>query len=51
MASSRIVSQFGPRLKWHEAKEILTKLIPWFTSKRGWKYAMTVFFGRIYFCL
>ncbi|MGY6522606.1 MAG: adenosine kinase [Mongoliitalea sp.] len=28
MASSRIVSQFGPRLKWHEAKEILTKLNP-----------------------
>jgi hypothetical protein len=29
MASSRIVSQFGPRLKWHEAKEILTRLKPW----------------------
>src|SRR5690554_587330 len=28
MASSRIVSQFGPRLKWHEAKEILAKLNP-----------------------
>jgi sugar/nucleoside kinase (ribokinase family) len=28
MASSRIVSQFGPRLKWHEAKEILTRLKP-----------------------
>jgi sugar/nucleoside kinase (ribokinase family) len=28
MASSRIVSQFGPRLKWHEAKEILLKLNP-----------------------
>lgn len=28
MASSRVVSQFGPRLKWHEAKEILTKLNP-----------------------
>ncbi|UJP66612.1 adenosine kinase [Mongoliitalea daihaiensis] len=28
MASSRIVSQFGPRLKWHEAKEILTRLNP-----------------------
>ena len=26
MASSRIVSQFGPRLKWHEAKEILNRL-------------------------
>jgi sugar/nucleoside kinase (ribokinase family) len=28
MASSKIVSQFGPRLKWHEAKEILGRLIP-----------------------
>jgi len=28
MASSKIVSQFGPRLKWHEAKEILAKLNP-----------------------
>lgn len=28
MASSKIVSQFGPRLKWHEAKEILGKLHP-----------------------
>ncbi|MCU0400514.1 MAG: adenosine kinase [Algoriphagus sp.] len=28
MASSRIVSQFGPRLKWHEAKEILSRLNP-----------------------
>lgn len=28
MASSRIVSQFGPRLKWHEAKEILNRLHP-----------------------
>ncbi|MFD2200583.1 adenosine kinase [Shivajiella indica] len=28
MASSRIVSQFGPRLKWHEAKEILGRLTP-----------------------
>ncbi len=28
MASSRIVSQFGPRLKWHEAKEILARLNP-----------------------
>lgn len=28
MASSKIVSQFGPRLKWHEAKEILGKLNP-----------------------
>jgi sugar/nucleoside kinase (ribokinase family) len=28
MASSQIVSQFGPRLKWHEAKEILTRLHP-----------------------
>lgn len=26
MASSKIVSQFGPRLKWHEAKEILGRL-------------------------
>lgn len=28
MASSKIVSQFGPRLKWHEAKEVLARLIP-----------------------
>lgn len=28
MASSKVVSQFGPRLKWHEAKEILAKLNP-----------------------
>jgi sugar/nucleoside kinase (ribokinase family) len=28
MASSRIVSQFGPRLKWHEAKDILARLNP-----------------------
>ncbi|WP_297338452.1 adenosine kinase [Algoriphagus sp.] len=28
MASSKIVSQFGPRLQWHEAKEILAKLNP-----------------------
>lgn len=28
MASSKIVSQFGPRLKWHEAKEILSRLNP-----------------------
>ncbi|ERM84992.1 sugar kinase [Rhodonellum psychrophilum GCM71 = DSM 17998] len=28
MASSKIVSQFGPRLKWHEAKEVLTRLTP-----------------------
>jgi sugar/nucleoside kinase (ribokinase family) len=28
MASSRVVSQFGPRLKWHEAKEILARLNP-----------------------
>lgn len=28
MASSKIVSQFGPRLQWHEAKEILTRLNP-----------------------
>jgi len=28
MASSKIVSQFGPRLKWHEAKEILGRLSP-----------------------
>ncbi|WP_026955770.1 adenosine kinase [Algoriphagus vanfongensis] len=28
MASSRIVSQFGPRLQWHEAKEILARLNP-----------------------
>lgn len=28
MASSKIVSQFGPRLLWHEAKEILNRLNP-----------------------
>lgn len=28
MASSKIVSQFGPRLKWHQAKEILGRLHP-----------------------
>ncbi len=28
MASSKIVSQFGPRLKWHEAKDILARLNP-----------------------
>jgi sugar/nucleoside kinase (ribokinase family) len=28
MASSKIVSQFGPRLQWHEAKDILGKLNP-----------------------
>lgn len=28
MASSKVVSQFGPRLKWHEAKEILARLNP-----------------------
>lgn len=28
MASSKIVSQFGPRLKWHEAREILARLHP-----------------------
>jgi len=28
MASSKVVSQFGPRLKWHEAKEILGRLNP-----------------------
>jgi len=28
MASSKIVSQFGPRLQWHEAKDILTRLNP-----------------------
>ncbi|REG82814.1 adenosine kinase [Algoriphagus antarcticus] len=28
MASSKIVSQFGPRLQWHEAKDILSKLNP-----------------------
>ncbi|MBD8488275.1 adenosine kinase [Echinicola sp. CAU 1574] len=28
LASSRIVSQFGPRLEWHEAKEVLEKLKP-----------------------
>jgi len=26
MASSKIVSQFGPRLQWHEAKDILARL-------------------------
>ena len=28
MASSKIVAQFGPRLQWHEAKDILAKLNP-----------------------
>lgn len=28
MASSQIVSQFGPRLQWHQAKDILAKLNP-----------------------
>ncbi len=28
MASSKIVSQFGPRLEWHEAKSILARLNP-----------------------
>ena len=28
MASSKIVGQFGPRLQWHEAKDILAKLNP-----------------------
>lgn len=28
MASSKIVNQFGPRLQWHEAKEILNRLNP-----------------------
>jgi sugar/nucleoside kinase (ribokinase family) len=28
MASSKIVSQFGPRLQWHETKEILGRLNP-----------------------
>ncbi|MBB6325880.1 sugar/nucleoside kinase (ribokinase family) [Algoriphagus iocasae] len=28
MASSKIVSQFGPRLEWHQAKEILNRLNP-----------------------
>lgn len=28
MASSKVVNQFGPRLKWHEAKEILNRLHP-----------------------
>ncbi|EAZ81198.1 adenosine kinase [Algoriphagus machipongonensis] len=28
MASSKIVSQFGPRLEWHQAKDILAKLKP-----------------------
>ncbi|WP_268035719.1 adenosine kinase [Algoriphagus sp. PAP.12] len=28
MASSKIVSQFGPRLQWHEAKEVLARLNP-----------------------
>ncbi|PBO84112.1 MAG: adenosine kinase [Thaumarchaeota archaeon] len=26
LASSKVVTQFGPRLEWHQAKEILTKL-------------------------
>ncbi|MBN3521767.1 adenosine kinase [Algoriphagus lutimaris] len=28
MASSKIVSQFGPRLEWHQAKDILNRLNP-----------------------
>ncbi|AWW30276.1 adenosine kinase [Echinicola strongylocentroti] len=28
LASSKVVSQFGPRLEWHEAKEVLEKLLP-----------------------
>lgn len=28
MASSKIVSQFGPRLEWHQAKDILSRLNP-----------------------
>ncbi|WP_192346441.1 adenosine kinase [Algoriphagus sp. Y33] len=28
MASSKIVGQFGPRLQWHEAKDILARLNP-----------------------
>ena len=28
MASSQIVSQFGPRLQWHQAKDILARLTP-----------------------
>lgn len=28
MASSKIVSQFGPRLEWHQTKEILNRLNP-----------------------
>lgn len=28
MASSQIVSQFGPRLQWHQAKDILARLNP-----------------------
>jgi sugar/nucleoside kinase (ribokinase family) len=28
LASSRVVSKFGPRLEWHEAKEVLKSLIP-----------------------
>ncbi|WP_215224359.1 adenosine kinase [Echinicola shivajiensis] len=28
LASSKIVSQFGPRLEWHEAKDILERLNP-----------------------
>ncbi|MEX2511489.1 MAG: adenosine kinase [Cyclobacteriaceae bacterium] len=28
MASSKVVNQFGPRLKWHEAKDILGRLHP-----------------------
>ena len=26
LASSKVVTQFGPRLEWHQAKEILNKL-------------------------
>ena len=26
LASSKVVSQFGPRLQWHQAKEILNQL-------------------------
>ncbi len=28
LASSKVVSQFGPRLKWHQTKEILNELFP-----------------------
>ncbi len=28
MASSKIVGQFGPRLEWHEAKDVLDRLRP-----------------------